>query len=87
MDNEKMLELLLDKFNNLENKIDNLEKDMNNRFNKLDKELDQLKGETETIALKVNENNQILKQDNVKEWLELGSSAMNEFKKKNILND
>ncbi|KXS37985.1 MAG: hypothetical protein AWU54_2247 [Candidatus Frackibacter sp. T328-2] len=69
--------------------IADLKQEMNQRFDEVDrkfdileKKIDKLNVETDMITRQVNENNQILKQDNVKDWLDLGSEVMAKAKEK-----
>jgi peptidoglycan hydrolase CwlO-like protein len=85
------------KVSSLDNKVSSLESEMNKRFDEVDKRFDlvennikflmkranSVESQTEIIALQVNENNQILKESNVKEWLNLGSEVMAKLKQNN----
>jgi len=85
MTNEEMFKLILDEISVIKDNQTEMKKDisvMKHDISSLKKQVTNIEHQNETIAIQVSENNQILKQENVKEWLELGSSAISELKKK-----
>ncbi|WP_035571950.1 tetrahydromethanopterin S-methyltransferase subunit G [Halonatronum saccharophilum] len=92
MEEKQLLELLVKQVGQINSRLDNVDSkldSMDSRLDTLEKDMKEvkgdiktLKGQNETIAIQVNQNNQILKKDNVKDWLELGSEVMTNLEKK-----
>ena len=92
MADEEVLQLILDKITSLDSKVDSLDKKVDNLDNKVDsleKEVQKnqimIKNNTDRLDIvvrQVNENNQILKQENVQKWLKLGSQVMEHWQEK-----
>ena len=86
------LDDLDDKFNSLDNKVNSLDDKINGlglRMDNLEKEVQKnrkmIKNNTDRLDIvvrQVNENNQILKQENVQKWLKLGSEVMELWQEK-----
>ncbi|TDX52180.1 hypothetical protein [Orenia marismortui] len=74
-----------DRLDGMGNRLDGMDSRLDNMANdikELKRKTANIEAQNEAIALQVNENNQILKKDNVQDWLELGSEVMRNWKKK-----
>ncbi|MFO7820124.1 MAG: hypothetical protein R6V17_07810 [Halanaerobacter sp.] len=75
---DNKVDSLDDKIDGLELRLDNLEKEVQKNRTMIKNNSDRL----DIVVRQVNENNQILKQENVQKWLKLGSQVMEHWQEK-----